>query len=268
MFTPFSDLNALLADLVSSVREILGPTYVGTYVQGSFALGAGDIHSDSDFIVACTELPSGAALDGLRALHDEIPLRPGHWSTEIEGSYADIASLRSVAGRGVPWLFNDHGTRTLAWDLHCNSAHVRWILRNHGITLDGPPVTSLVDEVPAGVLRASMISELPHVLTGIEEWAPMKAAWAQRYIVSAYCRTLYTIATDAVTSKRGALEWGMKVLEQRWHPLLEQVLGDRDLGWEPEVGPRPGSMEQTLAFAAYAEHWGSTLSGSAGSPPQ
>ena len=43
MFTPFSDLDALLADLVSAVREILGPTYVGTYVQGSFALGAGDV---------------------------------------------------------------------------------------------------------------------------------------------------------------------------------------------------------------------------------
>ncbi|ANZ36809.1 hypothetical protein BBK82_12745 [Lentzea guizhouensis] len=253
MFTPFADLDALLDDFVSSVRTILGPIYVGSYVQGSFALGAGDIHSDCDFIVACTELPSGAALEGLRALHDEIPTRPGRWSTEIEGSYADVKSLRSVAGLGVPWLFNDHGTRTLEWDLHCNSPHARWTLRNHGIVLDGPPITSLVDEVPAEVLRSSMRAELPHVLTGIQEWAPMGNAWTQRYIVAAYCRTLYTIHTGEVESKRGALRWGLNVLDQRWHPLIEQVLADRDLGWDADAVPRPGSMEQTVAFATYCE---------------
>lgn len=253
MFTPFSDLDILLADLVASVREILGPTYVGTYLQGSFALGAGDVHSDCDFVVACTELPSGDREAGLRALHAEIPTRPGRWSTEIEGSYADVESLRSVAGLGVPWLFNDHGTRTLEWDLHCNSPHTRWILRHHGIVLDGPPIRSLVDEVPASVLRSSMRAELPHVLEGIREWAPMGNAWSQRYIVSAYCRTLYTIHTGEVESKRGALLWAKKMLDQRWHPLIEQVLQDRNLGWHADAVPRPGSMEETFAFASYAE---------------
>ncbi|KOV78525.1 aminoglycoside adenylyltransferase domain-containing protein [Nocardia sp. NRRL S-836] len=253
MFTPFADLDALLDDFVSSVRTILGPTYVGAYVQGSFALGAGDVHSDCDFIVACTELPSGAALEGLRALHDEIPLRPGHWSTEIEGSYADVGSLRSVAGLGVPWLFNDHGHRTLEWDLHCNNPHARWILRHHGIVLDGPPITSLVDEVPAEALRSAMRAELPHVWDGIHEWAPKNNAWTQRYIVSTYCRMLYTLHTGEVESKHGALRWALKMLDQRWHPLIEQVLADRALGWDAEAAPRPGSMEQTSAFAAYAE---------------
>ncbi|SEQ31423.1 protein of unknown function [Lentzea xinjiangensis] len=253
MFTPFPDLDALLADLVSSVRDILGPTYVGAYVQGSFALGAGDLHSDCDFIVACTEPPSGEREAGLRALHDEIPLRPGHWSTEIEGSYADVESLRSVAGLGVPWLFNDHGHRTLIWDTHCNSPHTRWILRHHGIVLDGPPITSLVDEVPASALRSTMRAELPHVLEGILSWAPVDVAWTQRYIVSTYCRMLYTIHTAEVESKRGALLWARKVLDQRWHPLIEQVLRDRDLGWDADAVPRPGSMEEAFAFASYAE---------------
>lgn len=253
MFTPFADLDALLADLVSSVREILGPTYVGTYVQGSFALGAGDIHSDCDFIVACTELPSGDREAGLRALHDEIPTRPGHWSTEIEGSYADVDSLRSVAGMGVPWLFNDHGHRTLIWDTHCNNPHARWILRNRGIVLDGPPITSLVDEVPPEALRSAMRAELPLVWEGIKGWAPMNVAWTQRYIVATYCRMLYTIHTGEVESKRGALLWGLKMLDQRWHPLIEQVLEDRALGWDADTAPRPGSMEATRAFADYTE---------------
>ena len=119
--------------------------------------------------------------------------------------------------------------------------------------LDGPPITSLVDEVPADVLRSSMRAELPHVLEGIRTWAPMGNAWTQRYIVSAYCRTLYTIHTGEVESKRGALEWGLKMLDQRWHPLIEQAIEDRDLGWDADAVPRPGSMEQALAFAAHVE---------------
>ena len=158
-----------------------------------------------------------------------------------------------MAGLGVPWLFNDHGHRTLIWDTHCNSAHARWILRNHGIVLDGPPITSLVDEVPESVLRSTMRADLPLLWEGIKSWAPMDVAWTQRYIVSQYCRTLYTLHTAKVTSKRGALEWGLKMLDQRWHPLIEQAIEDRDLGWDADVAPRPGSMEQTRAFAAYCE---------------
>jgi hypothetical protein len=130
--TPFSELDEVLFDLTGAVREILGDTFVGVYLQGSFALGAGDLHSDCDFIVAATALPSGRVEAELRGLHDEIPTRAGHWTKHLEGSYADVGSLRTVQGLGVPWLFCDHGHRELIWDTHCNSAHARWILRNRG----------------------------------------------------------------------------------------------------------------------------------------
>ncbi|HEX8870712.1 MAG TPA: aminoglycoside adenylyltransferase domain-containing protein, partial [Lentzea sp.] len=103
------------------------------------------------------------------------------------------------------------------------------------------------------VLRSTMRADLPVLWEGIKSWAPMDVAWTQRYLVAQYCRTLYTLHTAEVTSKRGALEWGLKMLDQRWHPLIEQVIGDRDLGWDADAAPRPGSMEQTWAFAAYCE---------------
>jgi hypothetical protein len=251
MVTPFPELDALLADLVGSARAILGDTFVGAYVQGSFALGAGDLTSDCDFIVATTAPPSGPAEAGLRALHDEIPTRPGLWPRNIEGSYADVTSLRSVDGLGVPWLFNDHGHRTLIWDTHCNSAHARWILHRHGITLAGPPVTELVDPVPPESLRAEARTALPGILAGLRSWAPFDIAWTQRYLVSTYCRVLYTLRTAEVTSKRGALAWARDELDPRWRPLLTQVIEDRPLGWDPDAPPRPGSLETALEFAAY-----------------
>lgn len=109
MYTPFEELDCVLAGFTSAVRGILGETFVGAYLQGSFALGAGDMQSDCDFIVATTVLPSGPAEASLRRLHDEIPVRAGFWTRHLEGSYADVTSLRGVGGLGTRWLFCDHG---------------------------------------------------------------------------------------------------------------------------------------------------------------
>lgn len=253
MFTEFEDLNTLLEDLIGSVRAILGSTFVGAYLQGSFALGAADLLSDCDFIIATTALPSGTAEAQLRRLHDEIPTRPGHWPKDLEGSYADVASLRSADGLGTPWLFSNHGSRDLVWDTHCNTLHTRWILRRHGITLAGPPITDLVDAVDPAALRESMRAAVPEVMAGLRTWARFEMAWTQRYTVTEYCRVLYTLHTGAVASKRGALEWAADHLDPRWRPLLTQVIEDRALGWDPADPPRPGSLEATYAFAAYAE---------------
>ena len=249
----FPELDAVLADLTASVRDILDDTFVGTYVQGSFALGAGDEHSDCDFIIATTVLPSGPAEARLRRLHEAIPARAGHWTRHLEGSYADVTSLRSVDGMGTPWLFCDHGHTELTWDTHCNTAHARWILRNHGVTLAGPPITDLVDDVPPQALRAEARAALPLVMTDLLSWAPRHLAWTQRYAVTAYCRVLYTLLTAEVTSKRGALQWAQATFDPRWRPLLTQVLEDRARGWDPADPPRPGSFEETTNFAAYAE---------------
>lgn len=253
MFTPYDELDAVLADLTGSVRDILGDTFVGAYLQGSFALGAGDPHSDCDFIVATTELPSGRAESELRRLHDEIPTRAGYWSANLEGSYADTTSLRGVDGLGVPWLFCDHGHRELIWDTHCNTPHTRWILRHHGITLAGPPIADLVDEVPPRAIRDAMRVALPTLMADLRTWAPFDIAWTQRYAVSNCCRVLYTLHTAEVTSKRGALEWALANLDPKWRPLLTQVIEDRELGWDPAAPPRPGSSDAMREFAAYAE---------------
>ena len=243
----YPELDAVLADLVTSARAVLGDTYVGAYVQGSFALGAGDLNSDCDFVIATTVPPHGRAERELRHLHDDIPTRPGFWTKHLEGSYADTTSLRGTDGLGTPWLFCDHGHRELTWDTHCNTLHTRWILRNRGI------IASLVDEVPPDALRAAMRTALPTVLADIRTWAPFDVAWTQRYIVATYCRTLYTLCTAMVTSKRGALEWARANLDPEWRPLLTQVMADRALGWDPTEPPRPGTMARTHEFATYAQ---------------
>jgi hypothetical protein len=56
-----------------------------------------------------------------------------------------------------------------------------------------------------------------------------------------------------VTSKKEALLWAKGHLDPQWSTLIQQVLDDRCLGWDPQAPPRPGSVEQTLAFVEYVQ---------------
>jgi len=48
--TPYPELNAVLRELVESMQAILGESFVAACLQGSFAVGEFDRHSDVDFI--------------------------------------------------------------------------------------------------------------------------------------------------------------------------------------------------------------------------
>src|SRR6478735_2122255 len=54
-WTPYTELNSVLEELVTSVRSALGDAFVGAYLQGSFAVGDFDQHSDVDFIIVVKE---------------------------------------------------------------------------------------------------------------------------------------------------------------------------------------------------------------------
>jgi hypothetical protein len=249
--TSFPELNELLVELVDRVRAILAETFVGAYLQGSFAVGDADEHSDCDFLIPITTQPDRERETALGALHDEIPTRSGHWCRHLEGSYPLAAELRTTARLGARWLFVDHGSRTLEWDAHCNNPWARWSLRERGITLAGPPPDTLVDPVAPDVMVAAARATLPGLVDEIHSWMPPTIAWGQRYIVASATRALYTVRTAEVASKRRAMLWARDQVDERWHPLLDQVLADRQLGFDPDTPPRPGSLEAAHEFAAY-----------------
>lgn len=251
--TQFPELNSVLRELTSRASSILEDNFVGAYLQGSFAVGDADIHSDCDFLIPVHRQVTARQEAALRALHDELPTRPGHWARHLEGSYPPASELRTLRGIGRKWLYIDHGWRTMQWSAHCNTEVVRWSLRECGVTLAGPDCRTLVDQVPASALRARMRSYAQEFLPEMLTWTDFTIAWSQRYAVTTFCRILHTIETGRVTSKKAALMWARDNLDPRWSGLIQQVIDDRTLGWEPGQAPREGSVEQTLALAEYAQ---------------
>jgi hypothetical protein len=251
--TGFPELNELLEELVARVESILGDNFVGAYLTGSFALGAADFHSDCDFLVVTEDRVTAGQERALRKLHDEIPTRSGHWTHDLEGSYAPRAELETLAALDKRWLYVNRGWREMQWSTHCNTEDMRWTLREGRITLAGPDPRELVPEVPAEALRSRMRRLIDGFLPDLFGWTSFDIAWSQRYAVSTLCRMLYTIDTGEVASKQTSLEWAKHALAPAWHDLIQQVLADRAIGWNPDEPPRPGSVEATIAFAEYAK---------------
>jgi hypothetical protein len=255
-WTPYADLDVLIEELLGHWRRILGDGLAGAWIQGSFALGAGDLYSDCDWIVATHAPLTEEQVAELRRLHDEIPTREGHWPHDIEGSYAPLEEVASVEHLGRRWLFNDHGHRTLEWSDHCNRGYTRWIVREHGITLTGPEPRTFMPLVPPELLRGESATALPTLMADMATWLDIdEVAWGQRYAVVTACRLLYTLVTAQVASKTGALEWAMRTLDPKWRPLLGQVRDDRTLGFDINTRPPPGSAQSAREFAAYAVQW-------------
>lgn len=226
--TGFPELDELLVGLVDEQQRILGDAFVGAYLHGSFALGAGDEWSDVDFLCVVERDPDEREQAELQAVHQRLYDGPVEWGKHLEGSYAPRDELRHTTGDR--WFYFDHGSTTPAWDTHCNQALVRWTLRESGITLAGPPVAELVDPVDAEELRAEARAALAEYVAYAHEPMPEAPAgmnwWKQTYVVLTLCRVLWTLEHGTVVSKAEAAAWAARELPE-WADLIERAVADR-----------------------------------------
>ena len=79
-WTPYADLDELIEELLGHWRRILGDGLAGAWIQGSFALGAGDLYSDCDWIVAT------------RGRHTATHPRPGRLQADRRVGLSDVSN--------------------------------------------------------------------------------------------------------------------------------------------------------------------------------
>jgi predicted nucleotidyltransferase len=250
--TAYPDLNAVLEELVSSVRAILGDNFCAAYLQGSFALGEADEHSDVDFVVATHDQVSDEQVAELQPMHARIYALDTSWAQHLEGSYVPKDRLRRVDREHTRFLFLDNGASELVLDDHCNTAVVRWVLREHGVVLAGPDPVSLIDPVAPEQLREEALRMIGIYVEWANESQEM-SRWRQPYLVLTLCRMLHTLHAGVVGSKREAAEWAFDALDREWTTLIQRAIDDRPDPWlrvhqpaDPEVAAR------TREFADYA----------------
>jgi predicted nucleotidyltransferase len=253
--TPFADLNEVLAELVDGVNAVLGDNFCGAYLQGSFAVGDADEHSDVDFMVVTKQDVTPEQQAQLQALHQTLYALATPWAQHLEGSYVPRQILRRPDPARRPLLYLDNGATEFALDSHDNTAVVRWSLREHGVVLAGPQPRELIDPIAPHELRED-------VRWALDEWA----AWFQSVdsisrrglgvAVLSHCRILHTLATDEVTSKRLAGEWALHELDPEWASLISWALEDRPDPWtKVRESADPVSVRRMRAFIDYVARW-------------
>jgi hypothetical protein len=276
--TPYSDLNAVLADLVEGQKRVLGDNLIGVYLQGSFAAGDADENSDVDWTAVVRRDLNAEEVAGLAALHASIFDRGATWSTRLEGSYAPIEVFRRLTAeprdppgeprastwadpgtsgsppKHYPFWYLGNAHREMVRSEHDNTQVLRWVTREHGIALFGPPAADLIDPVSPDALRGEVRALLRRI---VAEWtgspAKMNQRFLQTFFVTLTARMLHSLQTGEIRSKKAATEWAVAHLEPRWTPLIESAFAARTQALEVNMAPADrAAVAETLAFMRYA----------------
>ncbi|MGH7469813.1 MAG: nucleotidyltransferase domain-containing protein [Longimicrobiales bacterium] len=187
--------------MVRGLREHLADNLVGIYLQGSFAVGGYDEHSDVDFIVVLERDITDDELGRLQDLHRRVFDLPSEWAKHLEGSYFPKSVLATVQAAGSPVWYLDHGARTLVRSDHCNTVVVRVVLREYGVSLLGPDPDQLVDPIVVTDLQRDILATIHDWGRDIlENPARYTNRFYQGFIILNYCRMLHDLSSGIVGS--------------------------------------------------------------------
>jgi len=251
--TPYPELDSVLEELVAGVRVALGQAFVGAYLQGSFAVGDFDRHSDVDFIIVVTEDLTDGQVHVLQGIHGRIFKLPSPWAQHLEGSYFPAAVLRNPEPPAKQLWYLDHGRHSLVRSDHCNTLVVRWVVREYGMTLAGPSPATLVPPVPVDALRQE-------IRATIRDWGRQiledpdryRNRFCQGFIVLSYCRMMHDLVQGRPGSKRAGAAWAKTTLDPAWSALIDRAWGGRP---NPAAAVRESAdhtdFDSTLRFVKY-----------------
>jgi hypothetical protein len=272
----YPELASVLQQFVASVQNALGINFLGAYLVGSLATGNFDLDSDVDFLILTKAELGDAEVRSLRTIHVDIHALGCYPAEHLEGSYlsSDLLNRADLVGVEPLW-YVDNGSTSLERSLHDNQWHVRWILRERGITIIGPDPKTLIHPIPAEALRTEAVNGLQklkrHFVAAINQppgWFNMR--FGQSFAVLTSCRMLHTCQTGTVQSKLSAMSWAEQSLDPTWRELIRQA-------WTERIGVRFGDkvrqpaetslVHETAKFIAYAQSLGEiSLRGASSTP--
>lgn len=278
-WTPHDGLNRLLHAWLCSLHDLLGENVFGAYLHGSLAVGDFDAASDVDFLVVLRDDIPAARIAPVHRLHAKVCRQPGRWARSLEGSYAPAFAIRRLAtvprdppgeprpdGIREPGMWRPGPFAYPFWFVsedeppvrreYDNCQLVRWVVREKGIRLAGPPAETLIDPVSGDDLRHEAAQMLAGNLARLSpELGWFASAYGQASGVLVCARALEMAVTGEVRSKRSAAAFAQARLEPRWAELVAQAFAERSRSAaQPGGGGRPQAraITETIAFARWA----------------
>jgi predicted nucleotidyltransferase len=218
------EVPLLLGALLAGIQTVLHDNLLGVYLRGSLATGDFDAHtSDIDFLVVTQQQVLDQEFARLATMHAKLAQLPNRYAQQIEGAYLDrVAVQRFRPGVYHPTIYR--GETLVRSEHHANWLLERWVVREQGVVLCGPPPGSLIDPISVWELKMAVRQRL----RDWDEWAnhPDDPDWLltqshQAYVIETMCRALGTLDMGVLLSKRQAVAWAIRHLAEPWRSTVE-----------------------------------------------
>jgi predicted nucleotidyltransferase len=258
---PYPELREVLNIFVDEIQGELAGNLTGIYLVGSIASGDFDLDSDVDFLVVTNTELAESNMKSLQDIQIKIHSIDCYPAKHLEGSYISISDLTnwSVVGEKKLYYF-DNGSTEYEFSTHDNQWHVRWILRERGITLVGQRPEKILPPIPLAEMSREIKTTMIQVLKFFQDeidrplgfW---NSRFGQSFAVLTYCRMLHTLHTGTVQSKKAGMKWAKQFEDPKWIKIIDQAWKEREgVRFLVKIGQRaePTVLYETLEFIRYA----------------
>lgn len=258
---PYPELREVLNIFVDEIAAELGENLIGVYLVGSIASGDFDADSDVDFLVVTNIELTEANMKLLQAIQIKIHDIDCYPAKHLEGSYISLADLNDWSTVGIKKLYYfDNGSTTYEQSTHDNQWHVRWILRERGVTLVGPKPKTILPSIPSEELSNEIKTSMLQLMNFFEDEVngPLtffNSRFGQSFTVLTYCRMLHTLHTGTVQSKKVGMKWAKQFVDPRWIKIIDQAWHEREgVRFMVKIHQRAAQtlLYETLEFMRYA----------------
>jgi len=257
---PYPELREVFEAFVDAIKTELKENLIGIYLVGSLATGDFDLDSDVDFLVVTKTELSETKIKALQDIQVRIHDIDCYPAKHLEGSYISVSDLNDWSTVGEKELYYfDNGSTVFERSVHDNQWHVRWILRERGITLIGQKPEAIVEPVPLDELSNEIKEAMLQVMKLFEDEMDQplgyfNSRFGQCFTVLTYCRMLYTLHTGTVQSKKACMEWAKHFVEPEWVNIIDQAWNEREgVRFGLKIGQRAKEtlLHETLEFIQY-----------------
>ena len=217
-----AETDAFLEDLISRIRRELGDGLVAVYLYGSYVSGGFDPGVSDLDLVAVTAADAGDLdLNGLDRVHRDVVSRGPEWSDRLEIVYVGREALQSFRTSAGPLAVISPGEPFhLRTDRLTDWVQNWYLVRETGVTLYGPPATTLVPTIDWSEFVAATARYAGEISTRNLAEA---SAGTLAYEVLTMCRAFMTLQTQTHPTKQEAADWAREQLPD-WAWLIDAVL--------------------------------------------
>ncbi|RJS50134.1 aminoglycoside adenylyltransferase domain-containing protein [Bacillus sp. PK3_68] len=222
----------ILNEYISLFHERIPNTLEGLYLHGSIALNA-YIHgsSDIDFIAIVNRQLTEAEIKILSNTHRSLTNK--YKKTGMDGCYLLWEDIGKKQTETKKCLYVNEGK--VGWSNHEINPVTWWILKNKGISMIGPDVTSFHFDVDKSDLTDYVLNNMNtywlNRISTMKRFERMALLLPNKFLeqelqwsITGMLRQFYTLKEHEIISKVDAGKYAINYMPDRWHNIIREAI--------------------------------------------